>query len=100
MCKGLRSRVAVAILLFTALAGCQFDSTVDGSLIPFGHQMVILDPAPSTADCEQRSQEMMWIIHDIFSEIPPVHPGLPRERDLERHHTERKCLPIRGPFPD
>ena len=68
--------LALVAASVVALPSCTFDSTVDG--IPqIGQQVVILDAAPSSADCELRSREMAWIIHSRDAEAAPAFGGLP-----------------------
>jgi uncharacterized protein (DUF305 family) len=69
-------RLTAALLCAVAAAGCTFDSTTEGP-IPVLARVVIHDPAPTDADCEQRARQMMWMFHHYDAEAAPRHPGLP-----------------------
>jgi hypothetical protein len=73
-----RRAALLALLLALALPNCEFDASGTPGFFA-GHRVVIRDPAPTGADCEQRSRQMMMLVHRLDAETAPNFPGLPSE---------------------
>jgi hypothetical protein len=69
-------RRLAAVFLWVAATGCTFDSTTEGP-IPVLGRVVIHDPAPTDANCEQRARQMMWMVHLYDAEATDRFLGLP-----------------------